>query len=352
MLNKDFVKRHYDANSDKILKNKVIRRIKEGAVPQYSSLQKYSISLDELNKMRVESGFETIKKIKEPKKRTKKVELSDIHDTFNKLAESGKVSPATAETHYKLVYNAIGDTDPLTFYKNGLYKELLDSKVYITNKKTKTYNLNSATSIAAALLNVLDNIPSLKEAVDYSDVKNTFLELKNRKEQTNITKAQDDTTDTFSNIKKRVTDEFGTDSEESLLVNLYDNLTVRNDFEDLSFNTNDDNHVDLSDGTITIRKFKKTYNKQQPIINYKLNKDAINLLRRSYEEEPRDKVFNKQIRTIFRKAKIGVDMLRHAKISEELAGSKIKNEAKREELRQKMLHSPMTQLSYVRKIKT
>jgi len=74
-------------------------------------------------------------------------------------------------------------------------------------------------------------------------------------------------------------------------------------------------------------------------------------LKESYSANPRDKVFTKKIRSIFKKAKIGIDLMRHAKVSEELNGSKIKDEKKREDLRQKMLHSPMTQLSYVRKLK-
>ena len=343
-MTKEATKKHYDANTDKVLKTKVIARIKKGSIPQKASLDKFGIDLTELNRIRKEAGFDPIEALKEPRKRYKAFTLTDIHDTYNKLAEDKVVSPNTAETHYKIIKNLIGDTPVKDYYKQQKYKELTDDK----------YNPNTAASSMAAVLNVLDTNAELLDKVGteiHENIKELFNELKVKKEQFNITRQQTETVEKFGDIIKRVENDNAEDSEEVLLVNLYDNITVRNDFEDLSFDTNEPNHIDLNEGTITIRKFKKTNNKYNPIIDYKLNKKVMELLKNSHEKFPREKVFTKKIRSIFKKAKIGVDMLRHSKVSTELAGSKIKDATKREELRQKMLHSPMTQLSYVRKLK-
>ena len=343
-MGKEAVKKHYDANKQKVLKSKVIARIKKGSVPQKASLDTHDISLEELNKIRQDAGFDPIKEIKEPRKRSKAYTLTDVHNTYNKLAEEGKVKPATAETHYKLFRGLVGEMAVKDFYKNKIYLDL----------NSEDYNPNTAASSAAAVLNVLDTNPELKDKVGetiYKEVEGLFQDLKIKKEQHNINRQQTEEVPKFSEIVKRVEEENAKGSEEVLLINLYDNITARNDYEDLSYDTKEPNHVDLEEGTITIREFKKTSKKYQPIVDYPLNKKVLGLLKESYSANPRDKVFTKKIRSIFKKAKIGIDLMRHAKVSEELSGSKIKDEKKREDLRQKMFHSPMVQLSYVRKLK-
>ena len=343
-MGKDAVKKHYDANKTKVLKSKVIARIKKGSVPQKASLDTHDISLEELNKIRQENGFDPIDEIKEPRKRPKVFTLTDVHNTYNTLAEEGKVAPTTAETHYKLFRGLVGETPIKDFYKTKDYEKLKDEQL----------NPNTAASSAAAVLNVLETNPGLKDKVGetiYKEVEELFQELKIKKEQYNINRQQTEEVPKFSEILKRIEDENPPGSEEVLLINLYDNITARNDYENLSFSSTEPNHIDLDEGTITIRDFKKTNKKYKPIIDYPLNKKTLGLLKESYTANPRDKVFQKKIRSIFKKAKIGIDLMRHAKVSEELAGENIKDETKREELRQKMLHSPMTQLSYVRKLK-
>ena len=56
------------------------------------------------------------------------------------------------------------------------------------------------------------------------------------------------------------------------------------------------------------------------------------------------------MKSIFKKAKTGINEIRHSKISEELAGENIKDETKRNALKEKMLHSSATQINYIRKL--
>jgi len=344
-MGKEATKKHYEANTSKVLKSKVIARIKKGAVPQKSSLDKYGIDIEELNKIRKEVDLEPIEEVKEPRKRYKAFSLEDIKATYDSLVAEGKISEATGETHYKQIKNLMGDTKPKDWYKAHKYTDLLDDKL----------NPNTAATSMAAVLNVLDTNDSLLSKVGttiHEDIKALFNELKVKKDQYNIDRQQNEEVEAFGDIIKRVESDNDRLSDEVLLVNLYDNVTVRNDFGELSFDTTKPNHVDLDKGTITIKEFKKTNKKYSPIIDFKLNKKVLGLLKEHKDMgHAGDLVFRKQIRSIFKKAKVGVDMLRHSKVSTELAGSKIKDATKREELRQKMFHSPMTQMSYVRKLK-
>ena len=69
--NRKSVKKFYDANKDEILKNKVIKRILSGKVPQKRSLDKFEITNSMVNEMREVAGLEPIT-IKQPRKRKAK----------------------------------------------------------------------------------------------------------------------------------------------------------------------------------------------------------------------------------------------------------------------------------------
>jgi hypothetical protein len=209
-------------------------------------------------------------------------------------------------------------------------------------------NPNTKHTYLTAILNVIDTNDKLKKFHD--KYKKVWDELKQEKETFNIQKQLTEKVPSFTSIKKRIEKDFPAESDEVLMINLYNEITVRNDFDDLTFDTNDPNHIDLKKGTITLKKFKKTDKKYKPIENYKLSKKFMQMIKKSHDENPRDKVFTKQMKSIFKKTKTGVNEIRHAKISEELKGSKITDQDKREELRQKMLHSSATQLRYIRNL--
>jgi hypothetical protein len=335
-------KKHYDANTTKVLKSKVIARIKKGAVPQKASLDKYSIDLDELNKIRAEVNLEPIQEVKEPRKRYKAYSIEDIKSSYD---ANDTISDATKTTHFGIFKNLLGGMSPKDYYKKHKFTELVENE---------GMNPNTAASSMAAVLSVLDTNPTLLDKVGttiHENIKALFNELKVKKDQFNITRQHTEEVEPFSKILERVEADNAKTSQEVLLINLYDNITARNDFGDLSFDTDAPNHINLKKGTITITQFKKTNGKYPPILDYRLNKKVLGLLKDSYKNNERNLVFTKQIRSIFKKAKIGVDMIRHGKISEELADSNVKDADKREALRQKMFHSPMTQMSYIRKLK-
>ncbi len=247
-------------------------------------------------------------------------------------------------TNFKRLMTESGCND-----KSNLFVCLKSQKVinYIHDKYMDSPN--TMHTYLTSILAVIDNIKEFNELREpYFEVWN---KAKNEKQQFNIQRQLTEKVEKFSSIKKRIENEFSSTSDEVLMINLYNEITPRNDFDDLSFNTEDLNHIDLDDGTITLKQFNKTNKSYDPIINFELSKTFMDLLKKSLKINPRNTVFTKQMRSIFRKANVGVNQLRHSKISEELKGENIKSKEKREKLKERMLHSSATQLQYIRSLK-
>ena len=156
----------------------------------------------------------------------------------------------------------------------------------------------------------------------------------------------------FTDIMNSVLSEFGEESQQYLLILLYDQLTMRNDFENISFDTSDDKHIDLDKGTISIKIFNKTHMKYPPIVNHKLTDKFMQLLNKSLEMNPRKYLFKNKVHTLLKNMKLSVNTLRHSKISTELQTTENKlNLDKKLELSKKMKHSTATQIKYIRKLK-
>jgi len=351
------VKKHYESHKEEVLKKRIISRILDGKVPQMASLEKFEITEEMVNEMRAEVGLDPITIKPTRKKRPKKekvpvkITLQFIHDNYNILAEDGKVAPRTAENHYtnfKRIIKGLecDDDDIIECLKNAekVIKYISDLK---TQKKTDA-TINTKHTYMTAVLNVIDTIPEIKDNVDREMYKTEWETLKEQKDSSNIQKQVTEIVKPFSEIKKRIEKDNPDWSEEVVMINLYSEITVRNDFDNLTFDLDDPNHIDMEEGTITLKDFGKTNNKYKPIINYKLSDKFMELLKNSLEKSPRDKVFSKKMRSIFKKAKTGVNEIRHSKISEELSGENIKDLDKRENLRKTMMHSSATQLNYIR----
>ena len=358
----DAVKKHYENHKDEVLKKRIISRILDGKIPQMASLEKFEITEDMVNEMRGEVGLEPVKikptrKKKEPKKETPKettpVTLQSIHDHYNKLAEDGKIAPRTAEGHYtnfRRIMNGIGCADEDMVKCLNDPDKIIQYLRDLKNPKKENASVNTKHTYMTAVLNVIDTNPALATAVPRDTYKEEWDNLKEQKDSSNTQKQLTTKVEKFSSIKERIEKDNPDWSEEVLMINLYDEITPRNDFDDLTLDTSDPNHIDLEEGTITLKDFKKTDKKYKPIINYKLSGKFMELLKKSLKEMPREKVFNKKMRSIFKKAQTGINEIRHSKVSEELSGENIKDQSKREALKDKMLHSSATQLSYVRQL--
>ncbi len=360
----DAVKKHYGKHKDEVLKKRIISRILDGKIPQMASLEKFEITEDMVNEMRGEVGLDPVK-IKSPRKKKQPkseppeevgsvVTLQSIHDLYNKLAEEKKIAARTAEGHYtnfRRIIIGIGCTDEDMVKCLNDPSKIIDYINKLKNPKGEDASINTKHTYMTAVLNVIDTNPTLAKAVPRDKYKEEWDTLKEQKDSSNNQKQLTEKVEKFSSIKERIEKDNPDWSEETIMINLYDEITPRNDFDDLTFDTSDPNHIDLEEGTITLKDFKKTNKKYKPIIDYKLSKHFMELLKKSLKSNPREKVFSKKMRSIFKKAHTGINEIRHAKISEELAGEDIKDPAKREALKEKMLHTSATHLTYVRGLK-
>ena len=166
----------------------------------------------------------------------------------------------------------------------------------------------------------------------------------------------------FDDLMENIKLKFGGDSEEYLMIRTYNEVLPRNDLDSVTFNTKDPNHIDLDNGTINIESFHKTQGKYDGIKDFKLSKGYQDILAESLENNPRNTLFTKKVSsmfTIINKHKvddsdenIGINLIRHSKISAELEGDNVLDIDKRRPLQKKTFHSLKTQLQYIRPLKS
>jgi hypothetical protein len=171
----------------------------------------------------------------------------------------------------------------------------------------------------------------------------------------------------FSEYLKKIKTEFGEKSKMFVLTKLYDELTLRDDFQlfivDKIGDTKDDtrNYIVLYPSKpfkIIINNYKTQT--QYGVIKENLSKELTKLIKTFIKEnniQIGDYLFGKENLSSFvsKNNKLvgltgSISEFRHMKISEELA--KVPSLEERKDLADKMRHSPITQLKYIRKIFT
>jgi hypothetical protein len=112
------------------------------------------------------------------------------------------------------------------------------------------------------------------------------------------------------------------------------------------------NYYLISTKTVILNKYKKEG--RYGVLKYKLPEEVYKLIDTSkqfvFEHGPTLTSFvSKMLKAIGIKG--GVNVFRHAYLSEQLDGENIKDPVLRKNLFQKMAHSPSVQLQYLRKLK-
>ena len=335
--NRANVAKFYDSNKDDIQKRAVLKRIEDGKSVRQATLDKYNIESPK----------------KQPAKRGGYT-ITQLGIAYQKRVDDPNIqmSQRTADDYIRNMKRILLDTgcNP----EVDLIECLNKSKVlnfilehYPKPSTRKTY--------IQVFLYAIDNIPKLNENVKNRDkYYNEWETAKDGATERQIQKQVEGEVVRFSEIKKRIEKEFAKNSQEVLLINLYDELTMRNDFGDIIIfdktppKSKQDNYITLSTGRLIINNFNKTGNKYKPV-NMKLSTRLMKKIRKSLKQDPRGMLFDDTAK-LFKNMKTGVNEIRHAKISEELEGDKIKDPEKRKELYDKMKHSASTQLNYIRKI--
>ena len=361
--NREAVSRHYENNKFEIQKARVLKRIKEGSKPQKATLEKYGITLE---------GEEN-----EPKQETrgrkkgshKGISIEHIKTYYNQLVENDEMAKNSAKNYIsrlkiimKETQNCDIDDDVVPCMKKfDDFIQAIEEKY--TSETTRFAHLQT-------IVKAIDTYPSLKKKVPFQRYKDKLLEFKTRSDEEQVQKKVEDEVPPFSEIKDKVYDNYPAGSKERLLIDMYDELTLRDDFGDVEFITSRKSETDGKQNYLNLRakelvlnnyKTSNKYGKQR----FKLSDELIKKIKKSLKEDPRLYLFSSKtnnmkpagsmthtLASIFMKAGIKgkdkVNLLRHAKLSEELDGENLKDKDKRRELFEKMLHSPFTQLKYLR----
>lgn len=338
--NRKNVAKFYAENKDDIQKRAVLKRLEEGKAVRKATLEKYGITQEAPKKQPAKRGGYTINQL-------------DLHYQKRVQDDNIQMAQRTADDYIRNMKRILVDTgcspdiDLLECLNKGIVLDHI-LKQYPNPNTRKTY--------LQVFLYAIDNTPKLKEQVKNRD--RYFKEWEKAKEDATghqIQKQVEGKVERFSTIKKRIEKDFPKNSQEVLLINLYDELTMRNDFGDIIIfdktppKSKEDNYLVLTTGRLIINNFNKTGNKYKPV-NIKLSTGLMRKVRKSLKEDPRGMLFDDTAK-LFKNMKTGVNELRHAKISEELEGDNIKDPEKRKELYDKMMHSPATQLNYIRQLK-
>ena len=169
----------------------------------------------------------------------------------------------------------------------------------------------------------------------------------------------------FSTYLNKVKEAFGEKSKMYVLAKLYDELTLRDDYQleivsKISETKDDTKNYIVMYPSKPLKIIINTYKTQDRygVIKENLSKD-LNKLVRDYVRENNlkkgDYLFGKDKLSSFITANNkriglsgGVSEYRHMKISEEL--DKVPSLDARKDLSERMRHSPLTQLKYVRKV--
>ena len=231
---------------------------------------------------------------------------------------------------------------------------------------SKDYSLNTKKGLFQTIVYLIDNLKIALSPATIKIYKNIFEQYKIR--STDLTEERttnlSDGVIGYKDYMNKIKNKFGIDSKEYLIAKLYDELTVRDNYQNLiiaknTSNLSSDNNyiiVNKNKSKIVLNNYK-TQKKYKQIIHEvsndldKLIKNFINNKNLDYGETLFGKSALSKVVGIMNH-NVGVEgsinTLRHMKVSEELTN--ISDVKKRQQLAEKMLHSPITQQKYMRQL--
>lgn len=372
----EIAKKSYQKQRDVVAFNNAVNRIISGAIPYAKTLERFGDTLtpDFINDLRQEAGhppidfdeqelsttatsrLNTIQGKSQPEVSSRPrntLTLTELEAHFKTLLDDpaeGMNSQGTMEGRIKNIRFLLNlnKCDP----EDDLVKCLKDPTLVelILKRYTKP---NTITKYIQSLLYAVDHHPVLKENVKGADRQRIAdaYETSTQESQAYNDEKQKEEVERFDKMLERI-DRDWAGTEVQLLMHLYNYATMRDDFNNLYLRkTPGENYIDRLKGRLHMERYNKTqsrYGQARPI---QLPPKFMNLLNASLAKNPRKTLLSVQSRTIFTKLGPGhgVDFLRHSKITTELDGENIRDPEKRRELAEKMKHSPMTQLAYLRK---
>lgn len=237
---------------------------------------------------------------------------------------------------------------------------LSDAREVIDKIKNKYKNHNTIKYYLQALLFFVDSFPNLRDFVNRDEIfkawqasKLTMIEGEEERKK-NIANIE------YDDIKEKVYEKFGSNSQEALFIDFYEEVPLRLDFYDIKLfrNTKDlpeddvpPKYLNLETGRLFMKDYTKTKNKYGDKEVY-LSKELMEKIKYNLKNKPREYLFkfkNKDpsaaIKTLLRQAGIinaSMNTLRHS------VHTKTMTPEERIEMARRSGHAPETSLDYRR----
>lgn len=286
--------------------------------------------------------------------------MNITHEDINNWLDANIPTASTAKNYKQRINPVLKTIESDNIFPSIKNKDILKK---ILDKSGSASTIKGATQV---FLKLIVGYPGLREAVGesvYNTYNKFFMEansdMQNGYIQKVVEKDVKDEIDSYSSIKKKIEDRFPVGSDERLYTYLYEYVPVRDNMAEVFIVPNvaatkdkSKNYLVMSTKTVVINKYKKEG--KYGMLKFKLPKDIYKMI-----DTTKPKIFNhgatltSWVHKMLKEIGIdgGVNVFRHAFISEKLDGENIKNPELRKELYEKMGHSPAVQLQYIRKLK-
>lgn len=353
--NRKNAKKNYEKNQYAINRKRVLTQLGKGVNVSQKTLQKYSISQDEVPDITMTLKLEQLNSLLQ-KMVDETTQKKENNPTYKGLSQKYKDGLIKTLARVWEENGCDADTDVLKCFSDPKISQFILNKFSDTSVSEKSPEgkgkISSGITYIKNLLYIVDHIPSVGKNVNVQHMRDALEKIKPIADEYNLNRQQVPV-ESMSSILKRAKDDFGEDSEEHLLVLLYEIITLRNDFDDVILfekkpkEPTPEKYIILSSGRLVMKSFNKTDNKHSPVDKI-LPDSFIKLLKKSLKDTPRNTLLSVQANTLLLRMDTGINKIRKGNTSEKLQG-KMDDAKLRVELASNTKHSITAQaMSYVR----
>jgi hypothetical protein len=281
------------------------------------------------------------------------ITFDSIKQHFDSLVAKGENTPSSANQYITNIRKTLEDLDGLN--------DVVDCIEYmVVEHIMETYDHpGTRQGKFLAFLRAITYEPLKAEVTPatQTSILEGFESSKSQAKELSIQRQLTETVERMDSIIAKIQAHFEPLSDEVILVNMYDEVALRRDFDDVLLVEGDPDEsvtrwINLTTGLLTIKDFNKT-NKKYDAVRTTLSPKMIRMLREV--SASRNYLLILKSETLFKKMKtvvphIGSQLLRKSKVSTETEGPKILDPKIRHDLWDQMKHSAETQLTYRRQI--
>ena len=347
----------------------VSKPISSKDINKASSKLYYEKNKEAINLKRREDRKKKAKEISNPISMEEDLEattkINTFDDMFNLLSETHKKSE---KSHLQSLFKIL---DTVNFQDDIKDAKTVINKIMTAKYKDKLYSQNTQKAFIQCLLTCITDGNIIIPKKSLMEYKKAFNISKLNSNDQNELKKENDSVITFPELIKNVVAKFGIDSKENVMIRLYQEYTLRDDFQLKIIDNEVEGRKDLKDNFLVVPSSSK-YALKLIINNYKTEKrygaivenipHILSELIRKYMNKIKIKygeyLFGNNSNSQFVKdtftgvgLKGSINTLRQMKISDEYKKNPNMSNETKVALSDGMKHSSFTQLRYLRLMK-